>query len=47
MIRNEARVVTVPSAYKPGEVTFSVMLQISSGRVLSGPEVCSVRENSS
>ena len=32
--------VTVPSAYSEGEVTFSVMLQISSGRVLSEPAVC-------
>ncbi len=47
MITNDTMVVTVPSAYSDGEVTFSVMLQISSGRVLSEPAVCSVRANSS
>src|SRR6185503_13106571 len=47
MIANEIRVVTVPSAYSDGEVTFSVMIQISSGRVLSDPAVSSERVNSS
>ena len=35
--RTRSIVVTVPSAYSDGEVTFSVMLQISSGSVLSEP----------
>ena len=47
MMRNEIKVVTVPSAYSDGEVTFSVMLQISSGRVLSDPAVSKERVNSS
>ena len=47
MMTNEIRVVTVPSAYNDGEVTLSVMLQISSGRVLSDPAVSRVRVNSS
>ena len=47
MMMNDTIVVTVPSAYSDGEVTLSVMLHISSGRVLSEPEVCSVRANSS
>ena len=38
MIKNEMIVVTVPSAYRDGEVTLSVMLQISSGNVLSEPD---------
>src|SRR6266700_509374 len=47
MMRNEIKVGTVPSAYRDGEVTFSVMLYISSGRVLSDPAVSRVRVNSS
>ena len=38
MMMNDTIVVTVPSAYSDGEVTLSVMLQISSGRVLSEPD---------
>jgi hypothetical protein len=35
MMTKEITVVTVPSAYSEGDVTLSVMLQISSGSVLS------------
>ncbi len=45
--RNETAVVTVPSANSAGEVTLVVMTQISSGSVLRGPTVSSVRGNSS
>ena len=41
--KNESAVVSVPSAYIDGEVTFCVMLQISIGTVLLEPTVCRVR----
>ena len=47
IIVNETIVVMVPSAYSDGEVTLRVMVQISSGSVLSEPAVCKVRANSS
>ncbi len=47
MTTNETMVVTVPTAYSAGEVTFVVIVQISIGRVFSLPEVSTVRGNSS
>ena len=41
MMRNEAMVVTVPSAYSEGDVTFSVMLQVSSGSWSQPPSALS------
>ena len=43
----DTSVVTVPSAYSAGEVTFVVMPQISIGSVFFAPAVSSVRGNSS
>ena len=43
MTTNETIVVTVPTAYSAGEVTFVVIVQISIGSVFSLPEVSTVR----
>src|SRR5258708_6179840 len=47
MAMNDTSVVTVPSAYRAGEVTLVVMPQISMGSVFAAPEVNKVRGNSS
>ena len=44
---NDTTVVTVPTAYNAGEVTFVVIAQICSGSVLTLPAVSTVRGNSS
>src|SRR5262249_30284986 len=47
MTTKEMAAVTVPRAYKAGDVIFVVMPQISSGKVLLGPTVTQLRGNSS